>query len=61
MPLPVSLIKLPSPKLHNLVDVIVDELGHKDIWLMVLGSALMSVAYLLRSEARENIYWRIND
>lgn len=62
MPSPNTLIRPPyqrQPK--GFLSFLVEEMGHKDLWLMILGSALMTVSYKLRTGARDNIYWRIHE
>lgn len=52
-------LRFPRQPDSSFVEFLGEELCRKDLWLMVLGSALMSVAFLLRSGAKDNMYWRI--
>jgi hypothetical protein len=49
------------PKSGGSLEFLVDELTHKDLYVMIFASALMSLAYMLRSGARDGIYWRLHE
>lgn len=61
MPLPVTWTRHPSPRQLSFVRFLAQEILSKDLWVMIFSSALISVAYTLRSGARDRIYWRLRD